>query len=444
MRKNNNGNSYMFSDEHLSELTETSPWKILILCQEKYTHDLVKSSLQNVVFEQQPLLCLNAYTFDEAMKILKQNPDIAVAILHISQDQDKIIKKFVNYARKTLHYDLIRLILLFDNLEFFLIKKIITEHDINDFKVKAQFTSDSIYVTVVIALRAFRQLLLLKSCYQSLKIVADSAERFVPRNFLKLLNKNDIAKIQLTDHVENQMTVLFLDVRSFTELSEFLSPLECFEFINEYVSYLEPGITKNSGFIDKYIGDAIMALFPDNPDDAIKAAIHMLVSLRDYNFQRFVKYQRPIRIGIGINTGSVVIGAIGYYDRLECTVVSDAVNVASRIEKLNKIFGTHLLISENSFLTLKNPNQFHYRSLGAIKILGKRQEISIYEIFDMDSTESVAIKEQTKLEFNQAISLYQAGDMLIANRIFKKIFNLNRHDLPAKFFVKKTNRYLKP
>ncbi|HEY9834409.1 MAG TPA: adenylate/guanylate cyclase domain-containing protein, partial [Stenomitos sp.] len=181
--------------------------------------------------------------------------------------------------------------------------------------------------------------------------------RFVPRQFLQFLNKQSIVDVELGDHVQQEMSVLFADIRDFTTLSESMTPEENFTFINAYLSRMEPAILENQGFIDKYIGDGIMALFSKGADHALKAAISMLKRLTKYNQGRAKAGYIPIQVGIGINTGSLMLGTVGGYSRMDSTVISDTVNLASRIEGLTKDYRVSLLISHHTFSQLHDANQ---------------------------------------------------------------------------------------
>ena len=170
--------------------------------------------------------------------------------------------------------------------------------------------------------------------------------QFVPNEFLSFLGHRDVTKIKLGDQVQKSMSILFSDIRDFTRLSETMSPKDNFDFLNCYMGTQGPVINKNNGFIDKYIGDAIMALFPNNPDDAVRAAIEMQLKVSFLNEQRVSNGKIPIKAGIGIHMGSLMLGTIGYEGHMQSTVISDAVNMASRIESLTKTFGVGILISE--------------------------------------------------------------------------------------------------
>ena len=242
--------------------------------------------------------------------------------------------------------------------------------------------------------------------------------RFVPRQFLSLLEKEHITDIQLGDQAEQKMTILFADIREFTTLSETMNPQENFNFINAFLGKMEPVITKHYGFIDKYIGDAIMALFT-SVDDAIRAGIDMLKTLADYNKTRGRPNRPIIKIGIGINTGSLMLGIIGGKNRMEGTVISDAVNIASRLENLTKVYHTPLLISEASYLKSTDASQYHIRLLDQVKVKGKSDSVKVFEVFNADSTEMIAAKLDTLKQFEQAVNLYQQQNFVKAQELFQ-------------------------
>ena len=135
--------------------------------------------------------------------------------------------------------------------------------------------------------------------------------RFVPMEFLQLLHAQSILDLKLGEHTEKKMTILFSDIRDFTRLSESISPEETFSLINSYLGEMEPVISRHGGIVDKFAGDAIMALFPINADQALECATGMLAQLNAYNAGRERAGYPSIQIGIGINTGVVMIGTIG-------------------------------------------------------------------------------------------------------------------------------------
>ena len=172
--------------------------------------------------------------------------------------------------------------------------------------------------------------------------------RFVPSDLLKILGREDIITVRLGDQVQREMTILFLDIRAFTRLSETLSPKENFDFLNRYFKSINPIVKEHFGFIDKYIGDAVMALFPERPEDALNAAIALVSELQKFNQTLMEQGGKPISIGIGAHTGKLMLRTIGNEDRMEGTVISEAVNLASRIEGISKFFGVSVVTSQET------------------------------------------------------------------------------------------------
>ena len=210
--------------------------------------------------------------------------------------------------------------------------------------------------------------------------MTNSFSRFVPREFLSLLKKDSIVNIELGDQVLQEMPVLFTDIRSYTSLSEKMTPQENIDFLNLHLANIVPIIKKHNGFIDKYIGDAIMALFPGGVNDAVSTAVEMQKKVEEFNRAGNASGNEAIRIGIGIHIGKLMLGTIGQEDRLETTVISDAVNIASRLEGLNKRFNTGILISEDVHKRLDNPGQFNIKKIGLVRIRGKEKPVRILEI----------------------------------------------------------------
>lgn len=210
--------------------------------------------------------------------------------------------------------------------------------------------------------------------------MTDSFARFVPKEFIQFLGRESIVDIQLGDQVQKTITILFSDIRSFTALSEKNTPQQTIDFLNSYLMSIGPIIRKNRGFIDKYIGDAIMALFPGSPDDALDAALDMMQQLNEFNAIRALSSLQTIRIGIGIHTGECMLGTIGEEDRIETTVIADTVNTASRLEGLNKRFNTSILISQETLTSLRNPGKYSITDLGSHEVRGKTDRLHILEV----------------------------------------------------------------
>ncbi len=267
--------------------------------------------------------------------------------------------------------------------------------------------------------------------------LTDAYGRFVPHQFLNLLGYESIIDVNLGDQVQEEMSVLFADIRDFTTLSETMTPQENFNFINAYLSRMEPAITSNNGFIDKYIGDAIMALFSDCADDAVKAGIEMLNILTAYNEHRQSIGYIPIQIGIGINSGSLMLGTVGGNSRMDSTVISDAVNLASRIEGLTKDYGVPLLISQQTLERLRNPADYAIRIVDKVQVKGKSQYVIVYEVFDADPPEILAAKLANLPVYTEAMLLCDRQDFRQAGKLFEECLRTNPSDRVARIYLKR-------
>ncbi|MGK7900368.1 MAG: CHASE2 domain-containing protein [Hormoscilla sp.] len=280
-------------------------------------------------------------------------------------------------------------------------------------------------------------------------------ERFVPSQFLDFLDKDSIIDVELGDNVQQEMSILFSDIRDFTAMSEKMTPEDNFKFINAYLSRMEAAIAENQGFIDKYIGDAIMALFSglgsrgiaqgasggnSSADNAVRAGIAMLEKVAEYNVTRGRPKRPKLKIGIGINTGSLMLGTVGGSGRMDGTVISDAVNLAARIESLTKDYGVSLLISHHTLLQLENPDDYAIRLIDRVKVKGKAELVTVYEAFDADPLEMREGKLTTKTMFEQALVYYHMGEIKAAAEMLKNCLRLTPWDKVAQIYLESVVR----
>jgi class 3 adenylate cyclase len=267
-----------------------------------------------------------------------------------------------------------------------------------------------------------------------------AASRFVPRDFLDFLGKS-IIDVELGDQVRKEMTIMFSDIRSFTTMSEKMSPQENFNFINDYLGKVSPAIRNQGGIIDKYIGDAIMALFPQqSAEAALQAAIEMQREVSIYNEHRLKNGYQPIAIGVGLHTGILRLGTIGEPERMETTVISDAVNLASRLEGLTKLYGAGILISGETLFKLP-PSKYSYRWLGQVKVKGRDESVSVFEVYDAEPATIVELKNKTKTAFETSLLLYSQKNFAQANQIFQEILQINPQDRAAKMYIERCEYY---
>ena len=202
-------------------------------------------------------------------------------------------------------------------------------------------------------------------------------QRFVPEEILSTLGKTSILDLNLGDQVEQNMSILFSDIREFTATSEKLSPEQNFKFINDYLEIMVPIVQKNNGFVDKFIGDAVMAIFPENADNAINCALEMQSAIPKVNAKISEYLDKELEIGVGINTGMVRLGTLGALERMEGSVISDAVNLAARVEQLTKQYPENVIVTEFTKMAASN---YNFNELDAVKVKGKSHSVKIYGV----------------------------------------------------------------
>ncbi|MGB3241150.1 MAG: adenylate/guanylate cyclase domain-containing protein [Geitlerinemataceae cyanobacterium] len=418
----------------VSELLPPSreSWKILIVDDEPEIHNITQLVLNDFIFEGKPITFLSAYSGKEAKALIEKYPDTALIFLDVVMETDNAGLEVVEYIRDVLANLLVRIILRTGQPGQAPEDSVIINYDINDYKSKTELTNRKLFTAVVTALRTFCMLRKLEESKSQLVQIAQASARFVPRQFLNFLQKESILDVKLGDAVQTKMTVLFADIRSFTSLSEALSPQENFDFINSYLRQVGPVIREYNGFIDKYIGDGIMALFPETADDAVAAAIAMQKQVANYNECLQSKGHKPISIGIGIHSGSLMLGIIGETERMESTVIADAVNLSSRLEQLTKLYEVNIIISQQTLSQLDNSENYSYRFLDRVQIRGKQDFVAIFEIYDGDSQTLQKLKNQTKTDFEQGILLYIEKKFTAAQQYFERVLQVNDRDPAAR------------
>ncbi len=245
------------------------------------------------------------------------------------------------------------------------------------------FTEDRVKVIKLLAAQAAISIENAR-IYEQQQSLLKAQQHFVPIQFLKHLGHKDISDVKLGESVSMDMTVLFSDIRNFTPLVELLTPQSVIELLNEYFSHLGKHISESGGFIDSYSGDEFLALFAVPSHHAVDAGIKMAEALRKFNLDSASKNRPILKMGIGVNTGPLVLGTMGAYDRMQCSVLGDTVNLASRIEQLTKVYGTQFLIGENTFNSLENPEKYSIRMVDRVAVKGKAMAVRLYEVLDAE------------------------------------------------------------
>ena len=260
---------------------------------------------------------------------------------------------------------------------------------------------------------------------------------FVPHEFLRYLKRDSIIDVRLGDNVELEAAVLVSDIRDFTTLSEHMTPDENFTFINSYLAIAGPPVRKNSGFINRYTGDSVMAVFPGGADHALGAARDTMASLAQYNLARERKGQQAIRIGIGMHLGRLRLGIVGEFQRRQGDIFADAVNVASRIEGMTKTFGSAVIVSEAFLSNLSDAERAlpQRRALGRVVVKGRNEAVVLHEAFEFDAPDLVAHKLDTRAAFELAQQHYQARLYAEAIALLGPILRAHDGDAAARYLL---------
>ena len=264
-----------------------------------------------------------------------------------------------------------------------------------------------------------------------LKEFSQAASRFVPGEYLSFLNKKSLIDIHLGDHVSDEMTVMFSDLRSFTTISEGMTPQQNFNFINAYLGRVSPVIRDFNGFIVKYLGDGIMAIFPESADDAVKAGIETFNQVYLYNEHRQKMGRKPIYIGVGVNTGHMMVGMVGEQGRMQGDAFSDHVNLTSRLEGLTKYYSVSFIISSATRDALEDHSQYGIRFLDKVQVKGRQSSLDLYEVYDADIPEMRRLKQQTLDEYQQAMDHFFAKEFSEAQSLLFSVLQKKTKDKVA-------------
>lgn len=274
--------------------------------------------------------------------------------------------------------------------------------------------------------------------------IFDVAGRFVPNEFLHTLNHDRLTDVSLGDYQEREVTVMFTDIRGYTTLAEGMSPEDTFRFVNAFHGRMGPIIQQYQGFVNQYLGDGIMAIFPSDPALALQAAVDMQRALQAYNQERELTGRQAIKIGIGLHTGPLIMGIIGDQDRLDAATISDTVNTAARIESLTKHYGASILISEDSLYKMGDQaiHSFQLRNMGKVQMKGKKEPVELYECYDGDLPDIRMNKQHTIELFQKGFAHFFAGEFSEASDIFEHMLEVNPSDHTTSMFLEKARKYL--
>jgi predicted ATPase/class 3 adenylate cyclase len=269
----------------------------------------------------------------------------------------------------------------------------------------AAFTEDRLEIVRLLSAQASISLQNAK-LYQNQLRLTKAQSLFVPRQFLESLDHQDITRVGLGEYVAKEMSVMFSDLRGFTRIAQLLGPRSMIELLNSYFARLEVPIVEAGGFIDSYNGDEIMALFDVAPEKAVAAGVGMRRALEQFNRESVEGGRPQFEMGIGVNTGNLVLGTVGGGDRIQCSVVGDTVNLASRIEQLTKAYNSAFLISESTQRRAGVRDSFSTRMVDRVAVKGRADPVEIYEVLDAESPARREAKSSTSELLQGAMACY--------------------------------------
>ena len=263
-------------------------------------------------------------------------------------------------------------------------------------------------------------------------------EKFIPKEFIKYFGKSNVLELELGNQVQKEVTTMFCDIRNSTNISTSLSLEENFNFVNSYLNLISPIIRKYNGFVDKYLGDGILAVFTKS-EQALNCSKAIFSAIEDKNMKQ--KKYPSLKASISLNTGEVVFGVVGEEARKSLTIVSDSVNFAGKMEDVNKYFGTSIIFSKSTLNSLPANMDLAYRYIGTLKENGF--DIPIFESLEVYGK----IKRQKLLTqkglFENAVRFFNEKDYKKASDIFKNILKNNKEDEVSYIYYSRCEENLK-
>ena len=245
---------------------------------------------------------------------------------------------------------------------------------------------------------------------------------------------------------EQEVTILFSDIRGFTSIAEQIGPRATVSMLNEHFEEMIEIIFANGGILDKYIGDAIMALFgapfvrPGDADRALHTACGMIRALKTHNERRTKAGELVFDIGVGLNTGSAILGNIGSPKRMEYTAIGDSVNLASRLEAATRLYNVHALVAEP---TLKALTERHpVREIDLLRVKGKQEPVAVYEALGHFTPQELESNERALAAYKEALARYRGRHFREAIDLFRMSDELLSGDRPSSLYINRCHHYL--
>jgi adenylate cyclase len=408
------------------------PWLVLVVDDDRSVHEVTSLALEGFQFEGRALHVLNAYSGAEAREVMRGRPDVALILLDVVMESTTAGLDLIDFVRNNLGNHSVRIVLRTGQPGQVPERRVIVTYDISDFKTKVELTAGKLFTSVVSSLRTYRHIHDLAVHQRLAEATARALQRFFPRQYLELLGRASITDLQLGDQTQREMTVLFAHIRGFSDRAQSLSPAQCFAVINDLFAEICPIIRLHGGIIDKFLGDGFLALFPGSAEDAVLASLAVARRIQARNELR----HDDLHMAMGLHTGLLMLGTVGEDERVEATVLSSAVNLASRVESLTNRFGATIMLSAATVLRLADPSAYGLRSIGQTRVPGSESEVQLYELIDADPEELRAGKQAMAAEFTRGVELCQTGAFAEACNLLQRVVDACPGDAAARLYLR--------
>lgn len=260
--------------------------------------------------------------------------------------------------------------------------------------------------------------------------------KYLPNQFVRQLGKKSVLELSLGCNIQKEITSVFIDIKNSTKTSFTLSLSENFKFINRYLGIIGPIVRSYGGFIDKYLGDGVLAIFAD-PDVAMRASVDISKKIEEDSNKLGIL---GIDVKIGLHTGQVVMGVIGEKKRLSATVISESVNIASYLEKMNRKLGTQILFTKATLNKLSKSSKIDFRYMGTVQLTeGKLESISIFENLNIYDRKHLDQIKQARTYFESAIRSWESGGNK-AKELMNKAIEIAPEDTVAKLYLNRISK----
>ncbi len=277
--------------------------------------------------------------------------------------------------------------------------------------------------------------------YEAQERLVSAQRRFVPEQFLHNLGHSDIADVSVGESVAREMSVMFSDLRGFTPITERLGPDKVIALLNRYFACLEVPITECGGFIDSFNGDEVMVLFGVAPERSIDAGIGMCRALERFNRDAAAAGEPTLKMGVGVNTGALVLGTVGAKDRLKCGVVGDTVNLASRVEQLTKHYDAQFLVGQKTYDAMTERERFSFRCIDRVAVKGKVEGIRLYEVLDALPPDLRDLREATRPRLDAALAAYSERRFAEAEGLLREARSTDPRDAVLEILEERCARH---